>query len=307
MKNCLFIFTVISVLFLTGCGVNNVEQRDNNVNELTELAFSLNELENPFMEDISEENVEQAIFDMKLQNDKLVGINETYGKVHEGLIDSGDGKKVTCYKLPVTFSFNGNKALMTDFINSLKAATTKVMMSRFDLEGENDAYSLNCVVNFIGSSSKTGYSGRSQSFSMVKSETPVEDDDEIVLRDSEINLTIRPSNSDGAAVTVSSELKNSVYSDENKEINVNTTFYKEGNGYYCKYTVENQVQTDKITVGNDIKFDILSCKKVLDDDAISVNLVIDNQTSKKVSVVVYNDPDERVKVSQSRSVEVSKK
>lgn len=307
MKIRLIITGIIIIFLLAGCAGKDIEENDNKVIELTEQAFLLNESNHVFIDELSKSKAEELVFEMKENNCKLVGVNEEYGKVTEGLTDAGNGKKVSCYKLPVTFSFSGDEQDIVDFINSLKNSSAKIVMNRFELEEENEKYSLDCVVSFIGSSSKIGVAGKSGSLSMVKNEKEVVNDDEIKLRDFDVNMTIRPSNSDAAAVTVSNDSGNALYSDENAEIDVKTIFYKDGNSYFCEYSVGSQTQKDKISVGNEVKFDILSCEKVLNIDAICVNLLVENKDSKKVSVVVYNDPDERVKITKSGNVEVSKK
>jgi len=303
------LWIMLSLIFLlAGCGETIPKDKANDkVEELTEQAFLLNENKNPFMQELSVETVEGIVFQMKEQNDSLMNVTETYGTINEGLTDDGTGKRVLCYKLPITFSFSGNESVVNDFFTFFRGVDSKFVVNEFEVEELESDYSVECIISFIGQSVSKDSNVKSNALTMVKNNGVVKEEEEVVLRDSEVNLTVRPSNSDAAAVALSTETGNAVYCDENKEISVKTTFYKEGNSYYCKYSVGEETQTDKITIADVIKFDILSCKRKIDEDKISVNLVIENQLSKKVDVVVYKDSDKRVKITKSGSVEVKNK
>jgi len=308
MRKHLGLLGIAIVLVLTGCKGEIAEKKnDDKINEFVEQAFTLNEVNHAFMEDLSKEKVKEFVFQMKDENYKLIAMNETYSEIAEGITDDGNGKKVCCYKLPVTFSFCGDESLINDFLNSLKNRDTKIVMNRFEVTEEDDRYSVECLASFIGSSAKVGVGGASNSFAVAKNAKEVKEEEKIVLRDFDVNLTVRPSNSDAAAVTVSTEAGNSLYKDENELTDVIVNFYQEGSSYYCKYSVGDQSKTDKISVGSEVLFDILSCKKVLDTDDIAVNLTIQSTLSKKVSVMVHNDSDERIKIMKSGNVEVSRK
>jgi len=308
MKNQIALVGVCIALLLTGCGTKPIEKNtEDKVSELTELAFLMNETNKEFVSELSKEKAEEFVYQMKDENYKLLVVDEEYGEISEGLTDDGNGKKVNCYKLPVTFSFIGSEKLVTDFLDSLKNRNAKIVMNRFDVTPHEEEYKVECIASFIGKSAKTEVGGISSSLSLVKNNKEVKEEEEIVLRDFDVNLTIRPSNSDAAAVAVSTEAGNSLYSDINSKITVKTDFYRDGTAYYCKYSIGDQTKTDKIVVGNDVKFDILSCKKKLDTDEISVDLTINNNLTIPVSVIVYNDSDSRVNITKLGSVEVNKK
>jgi len=307
MKTRLGIAIVFTFL-LTGCGVIEPKETvSNKIIELKEQAFLLNDEVKEFMPNLSQEAVEDFIYQIKNENILLIGIDETYDSITEGLTDDESGKKVSCYKLPVTFSFTGTVEKIEEFLRCLSAVDTKVVMNKFEVTEAEVGYDVECLVCFIGESATLGIGNNSTALSLVKKDKAVKEEEEIVLRNFDVNLTVRPSNSDAAAVTLSTELGNALRSDENGLIQAIANFYKENGQFYCKYSIGDQSQIDKITVGNEVKFDILSCKHKLDTDLISVDLAIQNNLSVPVSVVVYNDSDNRVKITKTGSVEVNRK
>ena len=307
MKTHLGIAVVFTFL-LAGCGV--VEPKEtvsDKVVELTEQAFLLNNEVKDFMPNLSREAVEDLIYQMENENSNLIGIDATYDAISEGLTDDAKGKKVTCYKLPVTFSFTGNESKIDDFLKCLHSVNSKVVMNKFEVnELEND-YDVKCLVCFIGESASIGIGSNSNAMSLVKKDKAVKEEAEIVLRDSDLNLTVRPSNSDAASVTLSAKGGNALRSDENDTIKAVAKFYKEGNQCYCQYSVGSEIQTEKISIVKEVKVDVLSCKHKLDTDFISVDFSIQNNLSVPVDVVVYNDSDKRVKITKTGSVEVNRK
>lgn len=299
---------VVVVLVLSGCGMKTSKNLpENKVGELTEQAFLINESKKEFMANLSQEAVEDLMYQIKDKNAKLIHVDEDYDTITEGLTDDKDGKRVSCYKLPVEFSFSGDAVLIKEFLQALGDIDSKVVVNKFELTENEPGYDVDCLVCFIGESAKNSVGGSSNSLSLVKKDKTVKEEEEVVLREADVNLTIRPSNSDAAAVTLSTEAKNALYYDENKAVAIKTIFYQEGNNYYCNYSVGDNVQTDKITVGKEVKFDILSCKRKLDEDKVSVDLMIENKLSQSINVVLYKDADKRVSITKSGDVEVSKK
>jgi len=55
---------------------------------------------------------------------------------------------------------------------------------------------------------------------------------------------------------------------------------------------------------NEIIFDILSCEKSSKDDKAGVKLKIENTSSKKVNVKVFDDKDKRVSIEKQGNIEV---
>lgn len=307
MKTHLGIAVVFTFL-LAGCAV--VEPKEtvsDRVVELTEQAFLLNNEVKDFMPNLSREAVEDLVYQMENENSNLIGIDTAYDSITEGLTDDAAGKKVICYKLPVTFSFTGNERTIEDFLKWLNSVNSKVVMNKFELSELETDYDVKCLVCFIGESAISGIGSNSNAVSLIKKDKTVKEEEEIVLRDFDVNLTVRPSNSDAASVTVATENGNALRSDENSTIKAVAKFYKEGSQCYCQYSLGNETQTDKISVGNEVKFDVLSCKHKLDTDLISVDLNVQNNLSIPVDVVVYNDSDNRVKITKTGSVEVNRK
>lgn len=300
----LFLF----VFLLAGCGVKDESELvKEKITELTNQAFSLNDAGKEFIPNLSQELVKDLIYQVKSENSVLSGMTESYDAISEGLTDGEFGKKVLCYKLPVTFRFNGDEENVKTFLSCLSGLDSKIVMNKFEIDEAENGFDVECLVCFIGESTVSGVGGSSNALSLVKKDKSVKEEEEIVLRNFDVNLTVRPSNSDAASVVLSTEAGNSLKSDENAVIGVTARFYKENGQFYCKYSVGDDKQTDKITVGSDVKFDILSCKKKLDTDAISVNLSIQNDLSVPVSVIIYNDYDNRVNITKNGSVEVTRK
>ena len=79
--------------------------------------------------------------------------------------------------------------------------------------------------------------------------------------------------------------------------------------FYAEYSIDGgKSRTESFSSSGDIKFDILSCDRVLEDDYINVDLTVNNSSGKKVSIVIYDDSDDRVNVvSKSGVVEVLNK
>jgi len=302
------LWILILVLLLAGCNGKVDDKKTNDVIiAFTERAYAVNELTKEFIAELSRETVEDFVFQMKDTNSKLIALSEEYGEIVEGITDGENRKKVNCYKLPVAFTFSGDESLVNVFLDFIENADKKMVVNQFEIEEVENGYSVRCLVSFIGSSAKLGAGNASNTLSFVKKSKEVKEEEEIVLRDFDVNLTVRPSNSDAAAVAISTEVGNALYSDKNSAVDVNVEFYKEGTQNYCKYSVGEQVQIDRISINDEIKFDILSCEKKIDTDEVTVNLTIENSLAKKVSGIIYNDPDKRIKVTKTGSVEVSRK
>ena len=132
---------------------------------------------------------------------------------------------------------------------------------------------------------------------------------DIVLRDFDISMTVRPSNSDSASITlgVVDKADNRVYNDENAKKEVLVKFYNDGKKYYSEYRIgEDKLTTAQITPNGNILFDILSCEVIENGDNIAVDMKIVNNSDKKVSAKVYNDKDRRVSIETEGSVEVKR-
>ena len=305
------ILPALVALVLVGC--SNVQDEKVNPEKLfkDEIALVLN-IENvsnkPLISNMSSEIVVDAI-DKIMQNEYLKELYANYGVESQGIGTNSEGNRVFCYKFPVDLSFEGGEEEIKQLVGELEEIPYKINVSSFNIENKEDKFKVTAKVNFLGDIESTTVSSNS-SVNLKKNNVDVNEEEQIKLRDFDVNLTLRPSNSDSSAVMIGvRNSKNCLYSDENMKHNVKVEFTKQNGKFYASYSIDDgQSKTETFSSNGDIKFDVLSCKKLLEDDDISVDLTIDNKSGKKISVIVYNDIDSRVNlVSSSGNVELVNK
>lgn len=309
MKRILFLVIVLTVL--TGC--SKEEKRltpDEIFKETISFAYDIeNKGGKIILKDISQEKVSEII-NTKLQEMDLNEVSISFGTTNQGIGPDGNGNRVICYKLPTTFNFKGDKAKIEKFVNALSEINSQISINKFDIAEFEDEYSVSCVVSFLGEMNSVGFSGAKGGISLEKN-SKEQETKQFSLRDFDLNLTIRPTNSDAASITIgTTDADTCIYSDNNRNENITINFTKEGLSYYAEYSFGDSGESKKVSIKpkGDILFDILSCDKVLDEDEIKANININNTTGKKASVIVYKDKDGRVNISdKTGSVEVSNK
>lgn len=305
------ILPALVALVLVGC--NNVSEEKVNPEKLfkDEIAQVLN-IENvsnkPLITNMSSEIVVDAI-DKLMQNEYLKELYANYGVEAQGIGTNTEGNRVFCYKFPVDLSFEGTEQEIKELVHELENIPYKINVSSFNIENKDDKFRVTAKVNFLGDIESTSVSTNS-SVNLKKNNVDVNEEEQIKLRDFDVNLTLRPSNSDSSAVMIGvRNSKNCLYSDENSKHDLKVEFTKQNGKFYAEYSInDGHSKTEAFSSNGDIKFDILSCKKLLDEDNISVDLTVDNKSGKKVSIIVYNDSDSRVNlVSSSGNVELVNK
>lgn len=301
------ILPALVALVLVGC--NNGKEEVINPEKLfkEEIALVL-DIENvsnkPLISNLNGEIIVDVI-DTMMQNDYLKNLYADYGVQSQGIGTNDKGNKVFCYKFPVDLTLDGGEKEVKELVEELRNIPYKINVSSFDIKNKDGSFHTTAKVNFLGDLESASVSGNS-SVNLKKNNVEVNEEEEITLRDFDINLTLRPSNSDSSAVAIGvRNSQNCLYSDENSKHSVNVTFTKQNGKFYAEYSIDGgRSKMETFTSSGDIKFDILSCKKLLDDDEIAVDLTVDNKSGKKVSVVVYNDSNSRVSmVSSSGNVE----
>lgn len=305
------VLPALVALVLVGC--NNVKEEPINPEKLfkEEIALVLNiesESNKPLISNISDEIIVDAI-DKMMQNDYLKGLYANYGVQSQGIGTNDKGNRVFCYKFPVDLTLDGGEKEVKELVEELQNIPYKINVSSFDIKNKDDGFRTIAKINFLGDLESASASG-SNSVNLKKNSVKVNEEEQISLRDFDVNLTLRPSNSDSSAIAIGvRNSQNCLYSDENSKHSVNVSFTKQNGKFYVEYSIDGgHSKTESFTPNGDIKFDILSCKKLLDDDEIAIDLTVDNKSGKKVSAVVYNDSNSRVNmVSSSGDVEFASK
>lgn len=301
----------LAVLLLSGCG-NKTEKEENTDNifkdELVLVSEIGDETGRVLADEILVEDVEEVfngIFDLAI----FESHSEEYGEVTQGAGSDGNGGRVFCCKLPVDVKFTGSEASVERFVEYFEEIDNVVSFGDFKVEKiEDEKYEVNTVINFLGKAAGGNLTSDTKNYTVKKNAVEVKEEDKVSLRDFDVSMLIRPSNSDSSAISlgVMSDKDYRIYSDDNEKHDIKVTFSNEGSKYYCKCAIgDNTTSNVVIQPDSKILFDILSCEVIEADDIISADVHIINNSNKKVSVVIHDDEDGRVKVVEKvGSVEV---
>lgn len=305
---------VLAVLLLTGC--QNAEKKENSTNAIFKeelaIASKIGEATGKVLsEELIIENIEtifDGIFDLAI----FESSNVEYGEITQGTGSDGKGGRVFCCKLPATVEFVGSEASVEKFVEYFNDVDCSVSFGEFNITPlEDEKYEVNTLINFMGKAVSGSLSEGKSGYTIKRNEVEVESKDETTLREFDIAMIIRPSNSDSSSVSLSvgDDKANNLYSDDNEKKDVYVTLSSESGTYYCEYKIDDgEYKKAKIKPGRDILFDILSCEVIESEDKISTDLHITNNSEKKVSVFIYDDDDSRVRVAdKTGSVEVKNK
>ena len=311
MKKLLLI--VFCVVLLTGC----MEQKDDkeknpNIIFKNELAMvsEVGQAKNKVLRDeILEEdvwNILDGIFSFAIFED----CNVKLGQVTEGTGPDGKGGRIFCCKIPVNVSFIGTESTIRKFVTYFAELENVVSFANFQIKPleEEEKYEIEAIINFFGKTkSEAVAESKKSGYTIKKNEAEVKEEEDIVLRDFDISMVIRPSNSDASAVSLGVE-SDKVFDNDNSKKDVTVEFFNEGGKYYSKYSIDGESETTaSLKPNGNILFDIISCDVVELNDDIKVDLHIINDSNKKVSLAIYDDKDNRVNVVEKvGSIEVKK-
>ena len=308
-KISIFLF---AILFLAGCASSAKEATNPNVifkEELETIALVNDMQDKILIEELKKEDAEELLdelFQFAVFEDSII----EYGDIIEGIGSDGKGGRTFCSKLPVDITFVGGEGAIKKFAKYFTELDNVVSIGNFDIEVlSEDKYKVNTVVSFMGKGSTSTLSKRAKEYSIKQNKIEIDEVEEIVLRDFDISMTVRPSNSDSASITlgVVDKVDNRVYSDENSKKEVFVRFYNDGKKYYSEYKIgEDKLITAQINPNGNILFDILSCEIVENGDNILVDMKVVNNSDKKVSVKVFNDKDKRVGLVTEGNIEVKR-
>ena len=312
MKKVLMVALV--VFLLSGCVNNEPKEKTTTDTIFKEELVAISKIgdskgkhlpDELIIEEIKE--IFSGIFDLAIFESHV----ENYGEVTQGAGSDGNGGRIFCCKLPVDVNFIGTEASVHRFVEYFEDIDAVISFGDFKVEAlEDDKYEVSTVISFLGKDAGGSLSTGKKEYTIKKNEVEVKEEEEVSLRDFDVSMIIRPSNSDSAAISlgVIGDKDYRVYSDENTKKDINVTFTNSGNNYYCEYSIEDGNKTKaQIKPNGNILFDILSCDVIEADDEIAVDLHIINSCNKKVSLITYDDDDKRVNVVEKvGNIEVKK-
>jgi len=310
MRKIYVLFFII--LFLAGCTSSAREETNPNIifKEELELVHSINEMSNKTLpEELKKEYAEDVLnelFKFAVFEDSTI----EYGQITEGIGSDGKGGRTFCSKLPVDINFIGGDSAVKKFVQYFSELPNVVSIGNFDIENlEEDKYKVKTIVSFLGRGNVETLDSTVKEYSIKQNKIEIQEVDDISLRKFDISMTIRPSNSDSASITlgVVDKVDNRVYNDENSKKEVLVRFYNEGKKYYSEYKIgEDKLVTAQLNPSGNILFDILSCEVIEAGDNIGVDMKVVNNSDKKVSVKIYNDKNKRVSIESEGNVEVKR-
>ena len=234
-----------------------------------------------------------------------------YGEISQGAGSDGNGGRIFCCKLPVKVNFIGTEYSVERFVRYFNDLNNAISFVEFNVEElDIGKYEVDALINFLGKSTGEKIVNNQKQYTVQRNTIEIEEASDTNLRAFDISMIIRPSNSDSSAISlgVVSDRDYRIYSDKNEKQKIKVIFSKEANEYYCEYSIgEEKIKKTKISPKGDIIFDILSCELVEIEDKIFTDLYIENNSDKKLSIAIYEDRDERVKVVEKiGNIEVKK-
>lgn len=305
MKQIKIALFILVCIVLTGC---TQEEKELTVDEIFKedlrIAYEISSEEGKkILEDISVEKVKDIMKD--------IDANITYKEITQGIANDENNVKTACVKLPVDIKLIGNEEEIKGFITDIHEMDNRISVGDINISKVDEEYEIDLTVNFFGKMKaenlKVGNSSVSSNVQVVEGKK--DEANEVTLRDFNVFMILRPSNSDAASVTLEFKNNESVIMYDNNEIeNISIDISKEEGKYFC--LVKSDEINEKIeikNVGNKIVMDILSCEKKEKTDMVGVNLEVNNLSGKKADIVIYEDSDKRVNIKTSGDVEVKNK
>ncbi len=309
-----FLVCICTGLLLVGCGNKVDENKSVNVTFKDELAV---------VSDISEKKGRHLVDELLIGDiDKIFedifsyavfeSTSVEYGELMQGAGNDGNGGRIFCCKLPVNVRFTGTEDSIKKFVEYFDELESVISFGDFKITPiEDEKYEVLTTISFLGKDAGGNLNNGKNEYTIKKNQVEKDVVEDTTLRNFDISMILRPSNSDSAAISlgVVNEKDSRVYSDENLRQKVKVTFGNSGNSYYAEYSIGDE-ESIKATIKpkDKILFDILSCSVVESDDSIAVDLSIVNNSNKKVSVFTYEDNNKRINfVDKVGSIEVKEK
>lgn len=306
---------IFCVILFSGCyEVKESKEKNTNLIFKNELAMvsSIGEAkgkvlnEEIVMEDV--ENILDGIFSFAIFENSNIRV----GEVVEGTGPDGKGGRIFCCKLPVELNFVGTEDSIKKFVKYFDELENVVSFGDFEIEPvEEEKYKVEAIINFFGKTRAESLASNNKvEYTIKKNQVDVREEEDIILRDFDISMVIRPSNSDASAVSlgVESTQNSRIFDNDNSKKDVVVEFFNDGGKYYAKYSIDGENETTaSLKPNGNILFDIVSCEIIEKDDDIKADLHVINNSNKKVSIAIYGDKDKRVDiVEKTGSIEVKK-
>lgn len=313
MKSVRVFEMLLFTLLLVACGNVKKEEKPDDIfrGELRKI-YNISEEGNKEILDIISKDIVSKVLEKEIDFNSFKGINTEYNEISEGIINNSAGEKKGCFKLPVRITFNGTEEQVKSLIDSIGNISSRISAGDISIEKKEGLFKLDCEVNFFGKSKddKSGVSSENSSVQMIQGADG--EVDKISLRDFDLLMALRPSNSDAASITFEfaddSLNDGNSDSDANDKKDIEIIFTKEQGKYYCEISLDKRTNKKQIALKDKkIIFDILSCKREEDSDKIGADIALHNTTDKILSISVFDDPDKRINIIDKKgSIEVVK-
>jgi len=240
---------ILLIFLLTGCADNNKTTKNTTDDIFKEELVAISKIGDAKGKKLPEELIIDeiketfnGIFDLAI----FESHKETYGEVVQGAGSDGNGGRIFCCKLPVDVEFVGTEASVHRFVEYFEDVEEVVSFGDFKVETlDDEKYEVNTVVSFLGKATGGNLAEGKKEFTIKKNEVEVNEEEEISLRNFDVSMIIRPSNSDSSSISlgVVSDKDYRVYSDENLKKDIKVIFSNSGNNYYYEYSIGSMVST----------------------------------------------------------------
>ena len=326
----------------SGITVGQVEALPSGVNSNLQTSFDsiVNEYNNNFKsESVESELVEenQEIKDSNGINEENI-INESVSEgstrgENSAIISSGDA---TTEQIKVSLNFNGTYTSLKDFIRLVNNNSRKIVITNISLSGKGEGEEVSGSMNLefyaipkLGDTDSEYYRwllnntyGKRYPFSSsAASGTTIE---QLTTSHASYDFIMvsKPISSDLPTVMLGQANDTSnlsyVYADNSGTETVELVLTEESGRYYFKYKAGSNTYPLSYN-GNGIEFkplgdkivlNILSTKRLNEEDLSGIALTITNNTKKEVEVIIENEDDNRPRISlasEGNNVKVTKK
>lgn len=333
----------------TGITVGQVEAAPSGVNSNLQTSFHgiVKEYNTNFKSEISEDKIDgqnQGVENTSGDNERDTA-NETATANNEAVTDSNSRREAsaavtsgdaTTEQIKVSLNFNGTYTALKDFIRLVNNNSRKIVITNISLSGKGEGEGVNGSMNLefyaipkLGDTDSEYYNwllnntyGKKYPFSAdVASGTTIEE-----LTNQQVNydfiMVSKPISSDLPTVVIGQANDTSnlsyVYADNSGTESIEMVLTEEGGKYYFKYktTASNYPPSyngngiEFKPVGEKIVLNILSTKRLSEEDTSGVALTITNNTKKEVEVIIENEDDTRPRISlasEGNNVKVTKR
>lgn len=308
--------------------VGQVEMVTDGVNSNLQTSFDsiVDEYNSNFKEELQESQTEGQNTEDQATTETIVQEEQNQEVIssdtNSGEIQISDNT-ATVEQIKVSLSFTGSYTALKDFVRLVNTNERKIVITNISLSGQGEGEDVSGSMNLefyaipkLGDTDSEYYIwllnntyGKEYPFSnSAASGTTIE---ELASNDSAYDFIMlsKPITSDIPSVMIgkANDEQNIsyVYSD-NSEVEIVEVVLTEQNGkYYYKYKAGNSQYPlsyngngiEFTPVGDEILINIISTKRLSDDDKSGISIVLTNNTNKEVNVVIENEDESRPRVS----------